>query len=267
MLGGVSGRSEPRQRIDRALARDLAHVLRRWPAWLFLAAFGLGVAIQLGRGGADRLPLVLTIAAGCVAYGLLAWQAGRSPVAWPRPSAVRAPKAEMGAVIVAYVGVAGYLMGLGLGPLFVVGFGAWVLVAIRARYRPSDLAWVIRGWRPHLPLLVAVLLPKLLLAGPAVVLGLPLALGGVVQQVLLQVGLTARLEALAGRGDVAAVLAALAFGVAHAGLNLPQAGGDHLLALGAALVLQAPIGLVLCVAYLRHRAPLALGAAHAIAIA
>lgn len=263
----MSAASNGPDRIDRALVRDLSNGLRRWPAWLFLGAFGLGAAIQILRGGPERLPLVLTIAGGCLAYGLLAWQAGRSPAAWYHPSVVRAPRAEMVAVIVAYAGVAGYLMGLGFGPLFVVGVGAWVFVAIRARYRPSDLAWATRGWRPLLPLLVAVLVPKLLLAGPAALVGLPLALGGVVQQVLLQVGLTARLEALAGRSDMAAVLAALAFGVAHAGLNLPQAHGDHLLALSAALVLQAPIGLVFCIAYLRHRAPLALGVSHAIAIA
>jgi membrane protease YdiL (CAAX protease family) len=87
------------------------------------------------------------------------------------------------------------------------------------------------------------------------------------QQVLLHDGLVARVEALSRRTDVAAVLAALAFGVAHAPMNLPQAQGDHLLALSAALVFQAPIGLVFIVGYLRHRASVPLGVAHGFAIA
>jgi membrane protease YdiL (CAAX protease family) len=69
------------------------------------------------------------------------------------------------------------------------------------------------------------------------------------------------------RSAVAAVAAALAFGFLHVPMNLGMAGGDWSIAFANALVLQTPIGLAFCIAYQRHRAPLALGAVHAILMA
>jgi hypothetical protein len=90
---------------------------------------------------------------------------------------------------------------------------------------------------------------------------------GVFQQVLLQVGLEARLEGALRRTDLAVILAGLGFGLAHVAMNLEQAGDDWSIALANALVLQANIGVVCCLAFTRHRAALALGFAHALFMA
>jgi hypothetical protein len=259
-----------RERIDRALLADARRLLRSGP---FLAALGvLAVAstVQVLRVGPDRLGLIATIAAGCLVYAVIAWFAGRDPTAHTEPDIVRAPRAELTAVIVAYVGLAGALNGLGMlfAVLFVAGVTGWAAVSIWAGYRARDFSWLVRGWRPFTALLLAALVPKLLLLGPGWLVGLPIALpSGIFQQVGLQLGLLARLEATLGRRDAAAVLAALLFGAAHTGMNVGYAGGDQVLALSSAMVLQASIGLVFCLAYLRHRAAIALGVAHAIIIA
>ncbi len=216
------------------------------------------------------LSLLALIVAGTAAFALLAWWAGRMPGAHPVPDPVRSPRLEFVAAMVGYLGMVGGMFGLiaqGFsltGAAILVGVG----IALLSGTQPSDLRWVWRTWVPLLPLILGVAVPKALMLGPALLSGLLIALpGGILQQLLLQVGLTARLEAVTGRSDVAAVGAALAFGFVHTPLNMPQADGDVLIALANALVLQAPIGLVFCLGYLRHRAPLALGAVHALAMA
>ncbi|HEV8516464.1 MAG TPA: CPBP family glutamic-type intramembrane protease, partial [Candidatus Limnocylindrales bacterium] len=214
--------------------------------------------------------LLAIIGAAVCFYGLLGWLAGRHPGAEKKPDPVRAPRLEALAVGVAYLGLLAWIFRLGSwgAGLFAGGIVGWVAVAGIAGYRARDFGWLGRSWRPFVPLLVGVLAPKLLLAGAALPGALLVALpSGVIQQLLLQLGLTARLEALTRRPDVAAVVAAICFGLPHAPLNLGQAGGDWALALANALVLQAPIGLAFCLAYQRHRAPLALGAVHGLVIA
>ncbi|HUG46875.1 MAG TPA: CPBP family glutamic-type intramembrane protease [Candidatus Limnocylindria bacterium] len=257
------------QRLSLAeeLGRDINSALRRLPAWLFLGCLALGAIIQVWRGGPDRLPLVALLAIACVFYGFIGWFAGRSPRASPEPDPVRAPRAELTAAILAYVGLAGYYFGFGLLPLFLGGIGAMLGIWLAVRYRPADFGWLLRDWLPFLPLMLAVAIPRFLIVGPAMLVNLHWGLlSGILQQLLLQVGLLARIEAVSRRSDVAVVLAALAFAVVHAGHNIPQAGGDRLLALSATLVLQAPIGLAFCIAFLRHRSPIALGIVHGLII-
>jgi hypothetical protein len=259
-----------RARIDRALLADARRLLRSGPFLAALGVLALAAVVQVLRAGPERLGLLATIAGGCACYAVIAWFAGRDPTAHTEPDVVRAPRAELAAVLIAYVGLAGVLNGQGVpfAVLFVAGVAGWGAISIRAGYRARDFAWLIRGWRPFTALLLAALVPKLLLLGPGWLAGLPVALpSGIFQQVGLQLGLLARLEAVLGRPDAAAVLAALLFGAAHTGMNVGYAGGDQLLALSSAMVLQAAIGLVFCLAYLRHRAAIALGVAHAIVIA
>jgi hypothetical protein len=262
--------SSVRQRIDRALLADAARALRSIPFLGFLAVLALAGVVQIVRGGPERLPLLATIWSGCLAYAVIAWFAGRDPTAHARADVVRAPRAELVAVLVAYVGLAGVLNGMGapFAICFVAGVAGWAAVSIRAGYDASDFAWLIRGWRPLAALLVAVAVPKLLFLGPGVIYGMPIALpSGIFQQVGLLIGLVARLEAVIGRPDAAAVVGALLFGLAHTGMNLGYAGGDPVLAVSSSIVLQGTIALVFCLAFLRHRAALPLGVAHAIVIA
>ncbi len=214
--------------------------------------------------------LIALIVAATVAFALLAWWAGRLPRAHGMPDPVRAPRLEFVAAVVGYLGMVGGMFGFiaeGFsltGAAIVVGVG----IALLSGTQRSDLRWVWRSWLPLLPLILGVAIPKALMLGPVLLSGLVIALpSGIIQQLLLQVGLMARLEAFTSRSDVAAVGAALAFGFVHTPLNMPQADGDALIALANALVLQAPIGLVFCLGYLRHRAPVALGAVHALAMA
>jgi hypothetical protein len=155
------------------------------------------------------------------------------------------------------------------GPIFLAGIAGWVAAAVLARYRAEDFGWLLYSVIPFVPMFLAIAVPKLFTQGPAAfALGALLALpSGVIQQVLLQEGLIARLEALGARTDVAAIIGALAFGVAHAPMNLQQAQGDHVLALTGSLVYQALIGLVFIIGYVRHRAAVPLGIIHGIAIA
>jgi hypothetical protein len=216
------------------------------------------------------LPSLAIIAGGGLLFGVAAWLGGRHRWAHPEPDPVRAPVPESIAIAIAYVGIAIWLFGNGsIGyRLALLGLAAWALVAILARYRPSDFRWLVRSWQPYLALYLAVLFPKLILAGPGVLARVLAGLvSGTVQQLLLQLGLTARLEALSGRGDVAAVGAALGFGLVHVPLDLGQAGGDWSLAFANAAVLQSVVGLVFCLAFQRHRAPLGLGFGHALLMA
>lgn len=250
------------------LAQDIRGALRSPAVWLFLLFQAGAGSFILARRGPDFAPFVALVWAGCFTYGIFVWFAGRVPRAHAAPDPVRAPRAEGLAVAVVALGVVGWMFAVpGSLPLAAAGLAAWLAAFLTGRYRVADFRWLTRSWLPFAPLLLAVALPKLYL-GPALITNTLGALqSGVVQQLLLQVGVTARFEALTGRSDVAAVAAALVFGAAHTPLDLPQAGGDWSLALANALLLQGTIGLLFCLGYLRHRAPLALGGVHALAMA
>ncbi len=254
----------------RDLGADVRRALASGPARAFLAIEIAAAGYQLFRRGPDMLPSLAILAGGGVLFGFAAWLVGRHPWARPAPDPVRAPMQELAAVTIAFAGIVIWFFGAGgVGyPLAQLGLVGWGIVAFVARYQPRDFGWVVRTWQPYLPLILALALPKLFLFGLDVVPRTVAGLGsGIIQQLLLQVGLTARLEAVTKRGDVAAVLAALGFGIVHVPLDLGQAGGDWSLAFANALVLQAIVGLVFCLAYQRHRAPLGLGLCHALLMA
>lgn len=263
-----------RQARPMALAPSSGRILptfdRRLPYLLLAGMVGMAAVYIVARRGPGSLELLGIVALGVGAYGFLGWLAGRHPAAVTEPDPVRAPGLEGLAIGVAYLGLVGWIFRLGAWSvgLFLGGIVAWVATFALARYRAADFAWLRRSWRPFIPLFVGILAPKLFLAGPlfpiAVLAALPSGLG---QQILLQLGVTSRLEALCRRPELAAVVAAICFGLPHVPLDLAQAGGDWSLALANAFVLQVPIGLAFVVAYQRHRAPLALGAVHAIIIA
>ena len=77
----------------------------------------------------------------------------------------------------------------------------------------------------------------------------------------------ASMEAVVGRRDAAAVLSALVFASIHVPMNLAANGDDWVAALANAVFYQASVGLIVCMAYTRHRAALPLGLAHGLAIA
>lgn len=262
-----------------ALRADLGRSLRALagsrPAWAYGLLQVLVVAYLLVRRP-WLAPELVVIAGGLAVFAFLAWYAGRSPRARPDPLPIRNPRGELAGVAVAIGGVMLFLysgwLGIPWQPLlWAVPLGAVIVVlaALRGGATAGDLlGWAILTWLPLLPFLALIAAFKLPILGLSIV---PLTAGalisGVFQQVLLQVGLEARLEGAVRRSDVAVILAGLIFGLAHVAMNLDQAGGDWSIALANALVLQANIGVVCCLAFTRHRAALALGFAHALFMA
>ena len=66
---------------------------------------------------------------------------------------------------------------------------------------------------------------------------------------------------------MAAVASALVFAALHVPVVLEANGGDVLASFANAVLFQASVGLVACLAFVRHRAAVPIGVAHAMAIA
>ncbi len=261
------------------LAEDLHAALRavavNRPAWAYAVLQAVATGYLLVR----RPWLVaelLVIAGGLLAFGFLAWYAGRSPAARPQPLPIRSRWGELAGVGVAVGGVLLYLyagwLGIPWQPLlWAVPIGVVIVVgaALLAGATVRDLlGWMLLSWLPFLPFLALIAVFKAPILGLSIVpLTAAALVSGMLQQALLQVGLEARLEGAFRRADIAVLLAGLIFGLAHVAMNLEQAGGDWSIALANALVLQANIGVVCCLAFTRHRAALALGFAHALFMA
>jgi hypothetical protein len=151
--------------------------------------------------------------------------------------------------------------------LVLVGLGGWLVSAIRRQGWQALPARLVRDPRPFLPMLLLIAVPRLATEGPAFVIGAVLALpSGIGQELLYLLGLFAPLEAASGRTAPAAVVSALVFGLVHVPLNLDANDGDLLAAAANAVFFQASIGLVVCLAFTRHRAAVPIGVAHALAI-
>jgi hypothetical protein len=151
--------------------------------------------------------------------------------------------------------------------LFACGLGGWLWAAFRTGGFAGLGERLTRDPRPFLPLLLLIGLPRLLLEGPAFLLGATLALpSGIGQQLLYLAGLFAPLEAVLRRSDTAAVIAALIFGLIHVPFNLPVNENDLVAATANAVLYQSTVGLIACLAYVRHRAVIPIGVAHALAI-
>jgi hypothetical protein len=257
-------------RLDRALLADTRAALRS-PFILAFLALEVGAgALFVARRGEGTAQTVLLIWAGLLFAGFLAWWAGRHRLAQPQPDPT--PGAT-GRSLFALLGVLGMLLvgfriSSTIGAVLVLGgIGGWTYVALRTGGFGGLRARLTRDPRPFIPLLLLLTLPRLLFGGPLAFVGVVLALpSGIGQQLLYLLGLFSPLEALRGRTDFAAVTAALLFGAVHIPFNLPALDGDILAAVANAVLYQSSVGLIACLAFVRHRAVVPLGVAHALAI-
>ncbi len=215
--------------------------------------------------------MVLFIWLGMLLLAFCAWWAGRHRLAHPAPDPVPAPAAR---TLFALLGVAGMLVwgfdvSIAAGAvLFAAGLAGWLWVAWRTSGFRDLATRLTRDVRPFAPLLLLIGLPRLLIGGPGVLVALALTLpSGVGQQLLYLIGLYAPLEAFLRRPALAAVGAALLFGLVHVPLLVEPNHGDLVAAFANAMLFQASVGLIAILAYQRHRAVLPIGIAHAMAIA
>jgi hypothetical protein len=267
---GLSAAAPDERRLDHALIEDLRVALRSPPILLFLGLEIVAGAIFVARRGDPFLSTVALIWVGMLAVGFLAWWAGRHRLAVSVPDPV--PGAA-GRVLFAAVGVTGMLLigyrvnaTIGL-VLLVGGIGGWIWVTWRTGGFTGLGTRLTRSPRPFIPLLLLLAVPRLLFGGPLAFVGVVLALpSGIGQQLLYLLGLFAPLEAWRDHRAAAAVLSALVFAALHVPLNLPANGGDWLAALANAILFQASVGLIACLAFTRHRAAVPIGVAHALAI-
>ncbi|MGD8486483.1 MAG: hypothetical protein PVH07_07595 [Chloroflexota bacterium] len=257
-------------RLDRALRHDLASALRSWSIRLYLGLQLAAALVFVVRRGSDQVVTVVLIWLAMMVLAFVAWWAGRHRLAHPQPDAVAAagPRA-----LFALLGVAGMtLWGFGMAAevgfvLVALGLGGWTFAAVRAGGPVNLRARLVRDPRPFLPLLLLIGLPKLLALGPPYIVGAALALpSGIGQQLLYLVGLFGPLEAATGRAAGAAVGSALAFALVHVPLVLDANHGDLLAAMANAVLFQSSVGLIAVLAYMRHRAVVPIGVAHALAI-
>ena len=257
-------------RLDQELLADLRAVLRSLPILGFLALELLAGALFVARRGSETASTVALIWAGMLVLAFFAWWAGRHRLAVSTPDPL--PGAA-GRVLFALVGVSGMLLiGYGLQVnvgviLLFGGIGGWIWIAWRAGGFQGLAQRLLRSARPFIPMLLLLALPRLLVGGPLSFAGVVLALpSGIGQQLFYLLGLFAPLEAFSRRPAVAAVVAALLFAALHVPLNLPANGGDWLAAVANAILYQASVGLIACLAFRRHRAAVPIGVGHALAI-
>jgi len=258
-------------RLDRALGADLRVALRSRSIRLYLSlqlAAGLFFVFREGLGSASTLLLVWL---GLLVLGFVVWWAGRHRLAHPRPDPEPAARAKAAFALVAVLGMAVWPFdgGVGVGLVLVAcGLGGWLWAAWRADGSYGLRERLTRSPRPFVPLFLLIGLPGLLAAGPAFLVGALVALpSGIGQQLLYLGGLFAPLEAVSRRPAAAAVLAALAFAAVHVHLIQDSHHDDFAVALANALIYQANVGLIACLAYRRHRAVVPIGMAHALALA
>ena len=258
-------------RLDQALLQDLGTGLRSRALQAFLAlqvVAGLTFVWRRGEGTATTV-LLIWLGMGCLAF--FAWWAGRHRLAHPEPDPVRGagPKGVFALVAALGMLVWGFEVSVELGAvLFVSGAGAWLWVAWREPDSTGLGPRLTRSARPFVPMLLLIAVPRLFVGGPAFLLGSVVALpSGMGQQLLYLLGLYAPLEALRGHAAVAAVGSALLFATLHLPLLVEPNEGDWVAAFANAILFQASVGLIACLAYQRHRAVVPIGIAHALAIA
>ena len=257
-------------RLDQALRVDASRAARSWPLRLYLLLQVVAGVAFVVRRGESTISTVALIWLGMLVLAFTAWYAGRHRLAHPRPDPVPAAGAR---TFFARVGVAGATLGgfgLAAGPGFVLvacALAGWLWAAWRSGGLVGVAGRLSRDPRPFLPMLLLIGLPRLLVGGPAFVVGAVAALpSGIGQQLLFLPGLFAPLEAVSRRPAAAAVLAGLLFGLVHVPLVLDANDGDPLAAVANAVLFQSSVGLIACLAYQRHRAAVPIGVAHALAI-
>lgn len=261
----------PRSRLDRALVDDLRAALTSRPVVVFLGLQALAAVVFVARRGPGVAQTVVLVWAGLAFVGFICWWAGRHRLAHPEPDPVPRARARLAAGLTIAGGLAVGTYGIHMGAsavLTIAGVAGWLLLAVRPDSGPGLARMLRRSWRPFGPLLILVVLPRLALMGllgpAALVAGLT---SGIVQELLFLPMVFASLEAVLGRPDRAAVIAALVFGSIHVPMNLAASNGDWLAAAANAVFYQSLVGLIVCMAYTRHRAALPLGVAHGLTIA
>jgi hypothetical protein len=258
-------------RLDQALLADTRNALGSGAIRLFLALELLAAVLFVLRRGSDTVATVALVWLGMATLAFFAWWAGRHRLADPRPEPVPAARAR--ALFAVMVAVGMTIWGFGLSTvigfvLVTCGLGGWLWSAFRSGGWRGARAQLTRDPRPFVPLLLLIAIPKLAFVGLGFLVAGMLALpSGVGQQLLYLVGLYAPLEAMQVRADRAAVTAALIFGFIHVPLVIDANHGDLVAAMANAVLLQASVGLIACMAYQRHRAVVPIGVAHALAIA
>jgi hypothetical protein len=257
-------------RLDRALVADIGVGLRSPAILTFLALEVIAGVVFVDRRRGDTITTVLLIYLGMLILAFFAWWAGRHRLAHPRPDRVSSAGHRSVFAVVAATGMAvwGFGLSVPLGlVLFSLGLGGWVWTALRSEGSASLRVRLLRDPRPFVPLLLLIALPRLLVGGLAFVVGAVAALpSGIGQQMFLLLGLFGPLEAWSGRPAWAAVISGLIFAALHVPLNMIPNEGDVLAAIANAVLFQASVGLVACLAYARHRAVVPIGVAHAITI-
>jgi hypothetical protein len=258
-------------RLDRALLADLRTALRSRAIIAFLLLEAGAGLVFVWRRGPETANTVMLIWLGMAILAFFAWWAGRHRLAHPAPDPVPAAGAR---AVFAIVGVAGMLVwGFDVSVeagfvLFVCGLGGWLWAAWRNGGFGDLTTRLRRDVRPFVPLLLLIGLPRLIIGGPTFLLATVVVLpSGIGQQLLYLLGLYAPLEALRGRAGVAAVSAALLFGLVHVPLLVEPNHGDIVAAFANAVLFQSSVGLIAVLAYQRHRAVVPIGVAHAMAIA
>jgi hypothetical protein len=258
-------------RLDRALFADTRTALRSRPIRWFLALEAVAAAVFLWRRGGELLVVVALVWLGMLTLAFFAWWAGRHRLAHPEPDPMPAAGARALFAMTVAVGMVVWGFGVSVSAgLVLVGCGlaGWIWAALRTGDARGAWARLTRDPRPFVPLLLLFAVPKLVIGGPGFVAAAILALpSGIGQQLLYLIGLFAPLEALRGRPDAAAVTAALVFGLIHVPLVMDANHGDLAAAVANAALFQASVGLIACLAFVRHRAAVPIGVAHALAIA
>jgi hypothetical protein len=258
-------------RLDQALIADARTALGSRAVRAFLAIEVAAALVFLLRRGSEMLSTVLLIWLGMLTLAFMAWWAGRHRLAHPQPDPLPAAAARTVFALVAAAGMLLWGMGVSAAAGFVLaatGLGGWLWSALRAGGLRGAWAILTRDPRPFVPLLLLVAVPRLVAGGPGYLVAAAVALpSGIGQQLAYLVGLYAPMEALGRRSDVAAVVAALIFGLIHVPLVMDANHGDLAAALANAVLFQASVGLGACLAYQRHRAAVPIGIAHALAIA
>ncbi|MFN8621522.1 MAG: hypothetical protein U0869_12330 [Chloroflexota bacterium] len=261
----------PPLRLDHELVRDLLRALASPAIVAFLLLQVTAAVLFVVRRGPATLQTILLVWTGLAFVGFICWWAGRHRLAHAEPDPVPMARARLVAGLTVAAGLAIGTYGISSGASGLVtlaGIVAWLVLAIRAGSGPDLARMLRRSWRPFGPLLILVVVPRVALTGLVAPAGLVAGLGsGVVQELLYLPLLFASLEAVLGRRDVAAVVAALVFASIHVPMNLGPAGGDWLAAAANAVFCQAAVGLIVAMAFSRHRAALPLGIAHGLTIA
>jgi hypothetical protein len=258
-------------RLDQALVADARTALGSRPVRFFLGLEALAGAVFILRRGSEMLSAVVLIWLGMLTLAFVAWWAGRHRLAHPQADPMPSAAARSIFAVMAAGGMlvwgSGVSAAVGL-VLVSAGLGGWLWSAVRAGGWALAATHLLRDPRPFVPLMLLLAVPRLAAEGPAFIVAAAAALpSGIGQQLLYLIGLFAPLEALRGRSDAAAVAAALVFGLIHVPLVLDANHGDLAAATANAVLFQASVGLVACLAYQRHRAVVPIGVAHALAIA